>query len=57
MDLQKDVLAWMGFVPMVSASLRCMDARIFCEAPMRLREDMAMLRDTTLPNRSENAIA
>ncbi|RJX69389.1 3-oxoacid CoA-transferase [Vibrio sinensis] len=35
-DLQKDVLAKMDFVPVISPNLALMDARIFCDAPMGL---------------------
>lgn len=35
-DLQKDLLAQMDFVPLVSGNLQQMDARIFAEGPMGL---------------------
>jgi propionate CoA-transferase len=37
-DLERDVLARMGFRPRVSPQLRLMDARIFQEGPMGLRD-------------------
>lgn len=42
-DLDRDVLAHMAFVPAVSPSLRHMDQRIFDLAPMGLREDLTRL--------------
>ncbi|HAT34046.1 MAG TPA: acyl CoA:acetate/3-ketoacid CoA transferase [Janthinobacterium sp.] len=42
-DLQRDVLAHMGFTPMISATLKLMDARIFSEDGMGLRMDMLSL--------------
>jgi propionate CoA-transferase len=39
-DLDIDILARMGFRPAISPHLTCMDARIFCEAPMSLRADV-----------------
>ncbi|WP_310615585.1 CoA-transferase [Limnohabitans sp.] len=39
-DLDVDILARMGFSPAISPHLTCMDARIFCEAPMSLRADI-----------------
>lgn len=35
-DLERDILANMDFVPQVSPALRLMDARIFIDAPMGL---------------------
>jgi propionate CoA-transferase len=40
-DLERDVLAQMSFVPRVAADLRTMDPRIFREAPMGLASDLA----------------
>ncbi len=37
-DLERDVLAWMEFRPLISPHLRAMDARIFNDGPMGLRE-------------------
>jgi len=39
-NLEVDILPLMGFRPAISPHLRCMDARIFCEATMALRNDM-----------------
>jgi propionate CoA-transferase len=36
-DLQRDILDQMGFVPLMPAAPRIMDARIFEPAPMGLR--------------------
>jgi propionate CoA-transferase len=40
-DLERDVLAHMGFRPAVAADLKLMDARIFDPAPMNLAGDLA----------------
>ncbi len=37
-DLERDVLAQMGFVPLLAEPLRAMDARLFEPAPLGLRE-------------------
>lgn len=42
-DLDRDILAQMGFTPSISPQLRLMDARLFAEAPMGLREQMLSL--------------
>lgn len=43
-DLEKDILAWMDFKPIVKKdSLRSMDQRIFREEPMGLREHLLTL--------------
>ncbi|SNS87654.1 propionate CoA-transferase [Noviherbaspirillum humi] len=42
-DLEQDVLARMRFRPRVSPALKPMDARIFRDAPMRLRDDILYL--------------
>jgi propionate CoA-transferase len=43
-DLEKDILAWMDFKPIVKKDLlRLMDERIFKEDPMGLREDLLTL--------------
>ncbi|MGO9170535.1 MAG: acyl CoA:acetate/3-ketoacid CoA transferase [Rhodomicrobium sp.] len=39
-DLERDILAQMGFTPKIREPLEPMDARIFRPAPMGLREDM-----------------
>lgn len=39
-DLERDILARMAFRPCISPELKLMDARIFSEAPMALREAM-----------------
>jgi propionate CoA-transferase len=39
-DLERDILAQMGFTPKIREPLEPMDARIFKPAPMGLREDM-----------------
>jgi propionate CoA-transferase len=41
-NLEVDILPLMGFRPAISPHLCCMDARIFCEAPMALRNDMLL---------------
>ena len=40
-DLERDVLAKMGFRPAISPQLKLMDARVFQEGPMGLRDLMA----------------
>jgi propionate CoA-transferase len=42
-DLQRDVLAHMDFVPVMKVAPRLMDARIFQHEPMGLRDDMLNL--------------
>jgi propionate CoA-transferase len=42
-DLQRQILAAMDFVPEISPDLRLMDAALFDEAPMNLRERMLEL--------------
>jgi propionate CoA-transferase len=39
-DLERDILAQMGFKPLVKEPVALMDERIFKSAPMRLRDDM-----------------
>jgi propionate CoA-transferase len=39
-DLDRDILSQMGFEPKIREPLELMDARIFKDAPMGLREDM-----------------
>ncbi len=39
-DLQRDVLAHMAFVPRISPGLRAMDANLFQPAPLGLREEL-----------------
>ena len=39
-DLERDILAQMGFAPEISPNLKTMDERIFREQPMRLRTDI-----------------
>ena len=39
-DLEKDVLAHMGFRPKIAPDLRRMDKRLFAQAPMGLRRDL-----------------
>jgi propionate CoA-transferase len=41
MDLQRDILAQMDFVPVIDSPPRLMDARLFQGEPMRLRENLA----------------
>ena len=43
MDLQRDILANMAFMPLISPELREMDPRIFSDAPMELRGDLLSL--------------
>jgi propionate CoA-transferase len=40
LDLERDILAQMDFAPAISPSLRPMDARLFADGPMGLRERM-----------------
>ncbi len=42
-DLQRDILAQMDFTPAISPDLRLMEAALFDEAPMNLRERMLRL--------------
>ncbi len=42
-DLERDVLSQMDFAPLMRASPRLMDARIFVPGPMGLRDDMLHL--------------
>ncbi len=42
-DLEKDILAHMDFRPLISPDLCLMDARIFQDAPMALRQDIISL--------------
>ncbi|MGZ8259913.1 MAG: acyl CoA:acetate/3-ketoacid CoA transferase [Caldimonas sp.] len=42
-DLQRDILALMDFTPAIGAELRLMDAALFADAPMDLRERMLAL--------------
>lgn len=53
-DLEHDILAHMDFRPTVSPTLKTMDARLFRNAPMSLRDDMlaAPLSMTTTRNPS-----
>jgi propionate CoA-transferase len=39
-DLEKDVLAHMGFRPRIAADLKRMDKRLFAQGPMNLRNDL-----------------
>lgn len=39
-DIEKDILAHMGFAPVMKAPPRLMDARIFRDGPMNLKEDI-----------------
>jgi propionate CoA-transferase len=39
-DLERDILAGMGFRPLIRPDLRLMDGRIFRDAPMGLRNDL-----------------
>ncbi|MEI6598626.1 MAG: acyl CoA:acetate/3-ketoacid CoA transferase, partial [bacterium] len=41
MDLERDILAQMDFVPVIDSPPRLMDARIFQNRPMGLRDDLA----------------
>jgi propionate CoA-transferase len=40
-DLEKDILAQMDFIPKISSQLKTMDARIFQDAPMGLLQQLA----------------
>jgi propionate CoA-transferase len=39
-DLERDILSLMAFRPAISPQLKTMDARIFRDEPMGLRQDM-----------------
>ncbi|MFO1127380.1 MAG: acyl CoA:acetate/3-ketoacid CoA transferase [Rhodospirillales bacterium] len=39
-EIERDILAHMDFEPIIRGTPRLMDARIFLDAPMRLREDL-----------------
>lgn len=39
-DLEKDVLAQMEFKPLIAPDLKQMDARIFCESAMGIKEQI-----------------
>jgi len=43
MDVKKDILPWMDFMPIIKESVRLMDERIFRLEPMGLREDLLTL--------------
>ena len=42
-DIEKDILLWMDFKPIIKEPLRLMDERIFRPEPMGLREDLLTL--------------
>lgn len=46
-DLQKDVLDQMGFLPQIAADLRTMDPRIFAEGKMGIQEEIMCKRKTS----------
>ncbi|WMS40959.1 CoA-transferase [Acuticoccus sp. MNP-M23] len=50
-DLERDVLAQMGFRPRVATDLKLMDARLFDPAPMQLLTDMQRKRETATAGR------
>jgi propionate CoA-transferase len=39
-DLQRDVLAHVGFTPIIDGEPKLMDTRIFCDEPMGLKDDL-----------------
>ncbi|MCK6390581.1 MAG: acyl CoA:acetate/3-ketoacid CoA transferase, partial [Azonexus sp.] len=39
-DVDRDILAHMDFVPRIAEPLQVMDARIFADTPMQLRPDI-----------------
>jgi propionate CoA-transferase len=43
MDIEKDILPWMDFKPIVKGPVRLMDERIFRPEPMGLKEDLLTL--------------
>jgi acetate CoA-transferase len=43
MDLEKDVLALMGFMPKIAQDLKKMDSKLFQEARMNLKEDWSQV--------------
>jgi propionate CoA-transferase len=42
-DVERDILAWMDFKPIVEEPLRVMDGRIFIDEPMGLKDDLLTL--------------
>lgn len=48
-DLQRDILERMAFVPLMPITPRLMDARIFADAPMHLRPDVLANAPTKVP--------
>lgn len=54
-DLERDVLAQMGFRPRISPALHDMDARLFLEQPMGLRDEIHRRPRRPLPERLRRA--
>jgi propionate CoA-transferase len=52
-DLERDILALMDFRPAISPQLKLIDARIFCEVPMALRQDMLSAHRIRTPHTPE----
>ncbi len=50
-DLERDVLAQMDFRPQIADTLTRMDARLFCDRPMSLAEDLASKPACNIPLR------
>jgi propionate CoA-transferase len=54
MDLERDVLARMGFLPQIAPDLREMDAAIFTDAPLRLAERSPLTLDERVDYRADD---
>jgi propionate CoA-transferase len=57
-DLERDILAQMSFKPLIAASLKTMDARIFRDEPMELKEALLeiKLEDRIVYDRKRNIL-
>ena len=53
-DLERDVLAHMDFRPRISPDLKRMDARLFQEAPMGLKEELRVKPSISRSSRLQN---
>ena len=50
-DLHRDILANMDFVPEISKDLKMMDERLFLDKPMGLKNDLESKQDVNIPKR------